>query len=213
MLRKVQWSGFPIIANLFKGKLLHCEGASSRGGCRATPAQRAPGGAHRAKAVMVAASPGGWLQNARTHVSGRRKKERKKGWVSLPPRSSARSLGTLVASGSWARPERSRSEERRLCPRARVLPGAGAWCFSYEDRVLLAHLFHLKCISILLWGYFVEGKEGTGHPRLPRGGAGGSLQGPGRSRGEPPLPRVLGCAQPQTQKLGRLQLCALTGTL
>lgn len=33
MLCKVQWSGFPIIANLFKGKLLHCEGVSSRGGC------------------------------------------------------------------------------------------------------------------------------------------------------------------------------------
>lgn len=34
--------------------MLHCEGASSRGGCRA---QRAPGGARRAWAVMVAASP------------------------------------------------------------------------------------------------------------------------------------------------------------
>lgn len=64
MLRKVPQSVFPIIANLFKGKLLHGEGASSRGGCRATPAQQAPGGAHCAKAVMVAASPGGWLQNA-----------------------------------------------------------------------------------------------------------------------------------------------------
>lgn len=91
----------------------------------------------------------------KVHAAVSQKEERKVGFRC----SSACSLGTLVACRSWARAERSQSEERRVCLCGWVLPGAGARCFSYEDGAVPAHLFHLNCVSLQVQGYFVEGKE------------------------------------------------------
>lgn len=142
MLCKVQWSGFPIIANLFKGKLLHCEGASSRGGCRA---QRAPGRARRAQAVMVAASPRAWLQAASTHMhltEGWRKD-----WVLFSPCSSVLTLGTQIAHESWARPGHRNIMCALVAGFYQRLPWG--WGASYSS------------VSPLVWEYFMEEKEST----------------------------------------------------
>lgn len=135
MLRKVQWSGFPIIANLFRDKLLHCEGASSRGGCRT---QRASGGARRAQLVMVAAFPRAWLQAASTHMQRplcHLTEGRRKDWVLLSPCSSVLALATQIARGSWAGPS------YRNIRFALGLGPARGFC---ENGVLPAHLRHLN---------------------------------------------------------------------
>lgn len=173
MLCKVQWSGFPIIANLFKGKLLHCEGASSRGGCRA---QRVPGRACRAQAVMAAATPRAWLQAASKHMQ-RPLCPLTEGWrkdqVSLSPCSSVLVVGTQIARGSWARPGHgiirsalvAGSYQRLLWPW-----GASHLCVSPQ-----------LCVPSSL-GVF-HGGEGEYHDtRLPRSSAAGNIQGPKRSQ-------------------------------
>lgn len=192
MLRKVQWSGFPIIANLFKGKLLHCEGASSRGGCRA---QRVPGRARHAQTVMVAASPRAWLQAASTHMhltEGWRKD-----WVLFSPCSSVLTLRTQIAHESWARPGR-----RNI--RSALVAG-------FYQRLLWGWAASCSSVSPLVWEYFME-KEST----MTQGYTIALLQrygwhpGPQESQDEPPLSHMLGCAQPQRQmrRCGR-QLHAL----
>lgn len=150
-------------------------------------------------------------RTCRSHSTVLQKEEREVGLCCpLAP------LGTLPAPWLLAGAELGLSvpglRNIRLALTAGSYQDLGNWCFSYKDGALHAHLFHLNCISLLVWRYFVEGKEGTvtqGYPMAVLQAASRTL------KGEPSLPHAFGCAQAQRQtgKLGCLQLCALAGTL
>lgn len=187
MLRKVQWSGFPIIANLFRGRLLHCEGASSRGGCRA---QRAPSRAHHAQAVVVAAFPRAWLQAASTHMQRplcHVTEGRRKDWVSLSPCSSVLALGTQTAHRSWARSGHGNIRSALGLGPTRGFVRMG--CF-----LLISVTWTCSSAVSNIQGPKRSQSESAYHT---------------------PLSHMLGCAQPlrQMRKCGHQQLCALAGRL
>lgn len=206
MLRKVQWSGFPIIANLFKGKLLHCEGASSRGGCR-------PSGCLAGHVVLRLSwllhlpGPGFKLQahTCRGPSAISQKDEGKIGFRCLlarlcslwGPRLHMRAELDLVTGTSglplWLGPTRG-------------------FC---ENGVLPAHPCHQNCVSSLVWEYSMEEKESTITQGYPVAALQATSRAPRGLKGEPPLLHMLGCAQPRRQmkKHGHQQLCALAGIL